>query len=86
MLRNPGAARFRAWANGEADHMTTRDESSMTEHDADPADKGDAQDERGTDEGAAQAHAPHSAPRGNPETDDEAVDKGEQNLGRVVGR
>jgi hypothetical protein len=80
--RNPGATRFRARSNGDAEHMTTNDESSTTEHHADVADE-----QRTRDEGAPGADAAwDSAPRGNPETDDEAVDKGEENLGRVVGR
>lgn len=48
-----------------------------------------AQDER--DEGrvepaASEDVSEQTSPPGNPETDDEAVEKGEDNLGRVVGR
>jgi hypothetical protein len=35
--------------------------------------------------GRADDPAHHTAPPGNPETDPEAVEKGEETLGRVVG-
>jgi hypothetical protein len=66
--------------------MTTNDESSTTEHDAEITHKQRTRDEGAPGTDPARGPEPDSAPRGNPETDDEAVDKGEQNLGRVVGR
>ncbi len=49
-----------------------------------------AQEERDTEErsGAGPEHDPTRDPKppGNPETDEEAVEKGEEQIGRVVGR
>lgn len=49
-----------------------------------------AQEERDAEE-RSRAHGEHDpvrspAPPGNPETDEEAVEKGEEQIGRVVGR
>ena len=62
----------------------------MTEHDEptrDPArgsaEQDGSQSEHGEDHGD---QARRTAPPGNPATDQEAVDKGEDNLDRVAGR
>ena len=65
--------------------MTTRDEGTVPEHERDIA-----QDERDREERSPRGdeHDPtqHPAPPGNPEPDDDAVAKGEEQIGRVVGR
>lgn len=64
--------------------MTRSDEGVTREHGQDVA-----QDERGAEEaGRPNAGDPehNTTPPGNPETDEEAVEKGEENLGRIAGR
>jgi hypothetical protein len=64
--------------------MNRSDEGMTPEHEQDIA-----QDERDAEEtGRANAGDPehNSTPPGNPETDDGAVEKGEDNLGRIAGR
>ena len=68
-------------AVGNARGMTDREETTRQE-DAGAADAG---------EGSAPGEAGHDptqdpAPPGNPPTDEEAVQKGEENLGRITGR
>ncbi len=64
--------------------MTKSDEGMTPQHEEEIA-----QDERDgvrSEPGADQDVSQQTAPPGNPETDDQAVEKGEDNLGRVVGR
>jgi hypothetical protein len=65
--------------------MTRSDEGMIPEHENDSA-----QDERDAEQSPPRGdeHDPtrHPAPPGNPEADDEAVEKGEEQIGRVVGR
>ncbi len=64
--------------------MNRSDEGMTPEHEQDIA-----QEERDADEaGRRNAGDPehNTTPPGNPETDQEAVEKGEDNLGRIAGR
>lgn len=64
--------------------MTKGDEGMIPQHE-----EGIAQDQRGgvrSEPGADHDVSQQTAPPGNSETDDQAVEKGEDNLGRVVGR
>ena len=60
--------------------MTESDETTQQEAGAARAEEGRAP--------ADAEHDPiqHPAPPSNPETDQEAVEKGEENLGRITGR
>ncbi len=58
--------------------MAKSDEGVTPQHEEDIAQDGD-RPESGADEDVSQ----QTAPPGNPETDDQAVEKGEENLGRV---
>ena len=64
--------------------MTRSDEGMTPEHEDDIV-----QDERDAEEnGRPSAGDPehNTTPPGNPETDDDAVAKGEDNIGRIAGR
>lgn len=64
--------------------MTKSEQGLTPQHE-----EGIAQDERDevrADPAANQDVSQQTAPPGNPETDDQAVEKAEDNLGRVVGR
>jgi hypothetical protein len=63
--------------------MTKSDEGVTPQHQEDIA-----QDERdeGPEAAAGDDVSEQTSPPGNPETDDAAVEKAEDNLGRVVGR
>ena len=64
--------------------MTQRGEGRTPEDEEDPA-----QNERGATggEGPSAGDPEHNTtPPGNPETDDEAVARGEENIGRIAGR
>lgn len=64
--------------------MTKSDEGMTPQHEEDIAqdERDEGRPESGADEDASQ----QTSPPGNPETDDAAVEKGEDNLGRIVGR
>lgn len=59
--------------------MTRDDEGTAPRHEEDSA---------GADHDATEQTDPtqNPAPPGNPETDQEAVDKGEEQIGKIVGR
>ncbi len=61
--------------------MAKSDEGMTPQHEEDIAqdERPEARSESGADEDVSQ----QTAPPGNPETDDQAVEKGEENLGRV---
>ncbi len=58
----------------------------MTPQHEDETTAGQRDAAEGSTAGGERDHAHASAPPGNPETDQEAVDKGEEQIGRVVGR
>ena len=64
--------------------MTKSDEGINPQHEDDIAQ--DERDERRPGAAAGDDVSEQTSPPGNPETDDAAVEKGEDNLGRVVGR
>jgi hypothetical protein len=64
--------------------MTKSDEGMTPQHEEDIA-QGDRDEERPESE-AGEDVSQQTSPPGNPETDDAAVEKGEDNLSRVVGR
>lgn len=64
--------------------MAKTDEGMTPQHEEDIA-----QEERAGDRPEPEAKSnvsEQTTPPGNPETDDQAVERGEDNLGRVVGR
>lgn len=64
--------------------MAKSEEGMTPQHEEDIA-----QEERAGDRPEQEANlnvSEQTAPPGNPETDDQAVERGEDNLGRVVGR
>jgi hypothetical protein len=63
--------------------MTRTDEGMTPEHEDDIAQ--DERDREGLPSGEYDP-AHNAAPPGNPETDGDAVEKGEEQIGRVVGR
>lgn len=63
--------------------MTRTDEGMTPKHEDDIAQ--DERDEEGTPS-AENDPAHNAAPPGNPETDSEAVEKGEEQIGKIVGR
>ena len=64
--------------------MTQSDEGMTPQHEEDIAQ--DERDERRPEAAAGDDVSEQTSPPGNPETDDVAVEKGEDTLGRVVGR
>ncbi len=64
--------------------MTRSDEGMTPKHEEDIAQ--DERDQRRSEAQAGDDVSEQTSPPGNPETDDVAVEKGEDNLGRVVGR
>jgi hypothetical protein len=63
--------------------MTKSDESGTREHEEDVV---QAESAAGGDRPSAGDPEHNTTPPGNPETDDEAVAKGEDTLGRITGR
>ena len=64
--------------------MTQSDEGMTPQHEEDIAQ--DERDGRRPEAAAGDDVSEQTSPPGNPETDDVAVEKGEDTLGRVVGR
>ena len=65
--------------------MSRSDEGMTPRHEDDIAqEERDSEASAGTHAGGDEAH--RTSPPGNPATDEEAVDKGEENLGRITGR
>lgn len=64
--------------------MTESDEGMTPQHEEDIAQ--DERDQGGSESAAGEEVSRQTSPPGNPETDDAAVEKGEDNLGRIVGR
>jgi hypothetical protein len=64
--------------------MTKSDEGMTPQQEEDIAQ--DERDEGRPEGGADEDVSRQTSPPGNPETDDAAVEKGEDNLGRIVGR
>ncbi|HLL85859.1 MAG TPA: hypothetical protein VK387_00945 [Thermoleophilaceae bacterium] len=60
--------------------MTARDEGTDENHE----DRAGADEQDAHPAGEDQAH--RTAPPGNPEADEDAVEKGEDNIGRITGR
>lgn len=73
-----------ARAPGMRDPMTKSDEGMTPQHEEDIAQ--DERDAGGPESRADEDVSQQTSPPSNPETDDAAVEKGEDNLGRVVGR
>ncbi len=64
--------------------MMKSDEGMTPQHEEDIA--RDERDEGRSESAADEEVSRQTSPPGNPETDDAAVEKGEDDLGRVVGR
>ena len=64
--------------------MNRSDEGKTPEHEGDMAQNERHAEERRRQNAGDPDH--NTTPPGNPETDDEAVEKGEDNLGRIAGR
>ncbi|MBA3421555.1 MAG: hypothetical protein H0U12_06620 [Thermoleophilaceae bacterium] len=64
--------------------MTKSDEGMTPKHEEDIAQ--DDRDEDRLESSAGDDVSEQTSPPGNPETDDAAVEMGEDNLGRIVGR